>query len=73
MSSSRDDNAGEAGDDVEHDVEAGECDDVEHDIEAGGYIEHDGERLISPLLDQLQVAIKSPHYLLVQTTKEPFL
>ena len=58
MSSSRDDNAGEAGDDVEHDLEAGDSVD--------GYdIEHDGEKLISPLLDQLQVAVQ-----LVQTTKE---
>ena len=65
MSSSRDDNAGEAGDNA--------GDDVEHDVEAGDYIEHDDERLISPLLDQLQVAIQFFDYFLVQTTRQPFL
>ena len=36
------------------------ADDDNNDDNAVGDVEHGGQRLISPLLDQLQVAIQSP-------------
>ena len=45
------------------------ADDDNNDVNAGGDVEHGGQRLISPLLDQFQVAIQSPHYFLSKQPK----